>query len=223
MYDSTIVMLLPAFLFAMWARYNVTSTFEKYSRVKTRSGATAAEVARMLLDKAGLSNVAVNRVKGSLTDNYDPIRRVINLSDAVYGSCSIASFGVAAHECGHAIQHKLEYSPLMTRNAIVPIVNIGSVLAMPLFFIGFIFSYLGLMTLGVILFSGVVIFHLITLPVEFNASSRALSILSSTGTLSKDELVGADTVLRAAAWTYIGATLVAVMHLLRFIILRNQQ
>ena len=222
-FDSSFVLLVPAFILALWAQYNVKSTFEKYSRVSTRNGASAAQVASMLLNRAGIFNVAVNKVSGSLTDHYDPLKRTINLSDSVFGSNSIASLGIAAHECGHAIQHSVGYAPLMIRNTIVPIVNISSAFAIPLFLIGLILSAAGLMTFGILLFTGVIIFHLITLPVEFNASSRALKMLHNTGALSQAELGCAGAVLRAAAWTYIAAAVMAAMQLLRLIIIRNQR
>jgi Zn-dependent membrane protease YugP len=221
--DSSALLLLPAFLLALWAQYNVKSTFEKYSRIMTHKGSTAAEIASLLLNRAGLLNVSVQRVTGHLTDNYDPVNRKINLSDPVYGSSSIASLGIAAHECGHAIQHSLGYSPLILRNAIVPVANLSSAFAIPLFFIGFIFSAINLMNIGIILFAGVVIFHLITLPVEFNASTRALTILHDTGTLSPKELTYARAVLNAAAWTYIAAATMAAVHLLRLLMLRNRR
>ena len=222
-YDPTMVLLIPALILAMWAQYNVKSTFQKYSAIMIHNGLTAAEVASRLLNRAGLLNVPVNRVPGHLTDHYDPVKRTINLSESVYGSTSIASLGVAAHECGHAIQHSLGYSPLIIRNAIVPIASLSSQLAIPLFLIGLILSAVNLMTLGILLFAGVVIFHLVTLPVEFNASTRALTMLHDTGTLSGRELAYARTVLRAASWTYIAAATVAAIHLLRFIILRNRR
>lgn len=223
MYHSSMVLLIPALILAMWAQNNVKSTFDKYSRVSTRRASTAAEVAVMLLNRAGLANVSVNRVPGSLTDHYDPVKRTVNLSDSVYGSNSIASLGVAAHECGHAIQHSVGYSPLVIRNTIVPVVKLASTFAIPLFFIGLMLGLAGLVTLGILFFAGVVIFHLITLPVEFNASSRALTVLGNTGTLSPDELVGARAVLRAAAWTYIATTVMAAMQLLQFIMLKNRR
>ena len=223
MFDYSFMFIIPAFLLAMWAQHNVKSTFEKYSQIKARRGMTAADVARMLLDKAGLTSVPINRVSGHLTDNYNPIERTLNLSESVYGSYSIASLGVAAHECGHAIQHRLGYSPLLIRNSIVPIVSLSSCLAIPLFFVGLTISYAGLMTLGIILFTGVIFFHLITLPVELDASSRALAALGNTISLTADELVGASAVLRAAAWTYIATTIMAAAQLLRMIVLKNRR
>ena len=223
-YDPTIVLLIPAVILAAWAQYNVKSTFQKYSGTMSHNGSTAAEVANKLLYRAGLLNIPVNRVPGNLTDHYDPEKRVINLSDSVYGSSSIASLGVAAHECGHAIQHNSGYSPLMIRNSIVPIAGLSSKLAIPLIFIGLILSATNLISLGIILFAGAVIFHFVTLPVEFNASTRALTMLHDTGTLSGKELAYARSVLRAASWTYIAAAAVAALQLLRFIILlRNRR
>jgi Zn-dependent membrane protease YugP len=222
-FDSTMFLLLPALLFAGWAQMKVQSTFAKYSGVTTRRGITADQVARMLLDRFGLTSVPVKRVGGRLTDHYDPRDRTLSLSDAVYGNTSIAAIGVAAHEVGHAIQHSEGYAPLALRNNIVPVVNIGSSLAIPLFFIGFLFSGPVLMDFGILLFLGVIIFHLITLPVEYNASSRAVAILGQTGALSGDELQGAGKVLSAAAWTYVAATLMAVMQLVRLLALRSSR
>jgi Zn-dependent membrane protease YugP len=225
-FDSTMFLLIPALLFAGWAQMKVQSTFARYSRVTTRRGVTADQVARMLLDRFGLTSVPVNRVPGHLTDHYDPRSHTLSLSDDVYGNTSIASIGVAAHEVGHAIQHSERYAPLILRNNIVPVVNIGSSLSMPLFFIGFLFrgsASTALMNFGILLFLGVIIFHLITLPVEYNASARAVAILGQTGSLSTDELHGAGKVLSAAAWTYVAATLMAAMQLVRLLALRNSR
>ena len=220
-YDSSIILVFIAMFIAMAAQLRVKSTFARYSRVSARRGVTADQVARMLLDRFGLTSVDVKRVGGQLTDHYDPRDRTLSLSDSVYGNSSIAAIGVAAHEVGHAIQHNAGYAPLGIRNAIVPVVNLGSTMAMPIFFMGFLFRGPVLMEIGILLFLGVVIFHLVTLPVEFNASSRAVTILRQTGALEGQELDGANRVLNAAAWTYIAATVVAVMHLIRLIILRN--
>ena len=222
-FDSTMLLLLPALLFAGWAQMRVQSTFARYSRVTARRGVTAAQVARMLLDRFGLTSVPVKRVDGRLTDHYDPRDKTLSLSDSVYGSTSIAAIGVAAHEVGHAIQHSGGYVPLALRNNIVPVVNIASSLAMPLFFMGFLFRGPVLMNLGIFLFLGVIVFHLITLPVEYNASARAVTILGQTGALTGDELQGAKSVLSAAAWTYVAATLMAVMQLVRLLALRNSR
>lgn len=222
-FDPTMLLLIPAVLFAMWAQMKVKSTFGQYSRVEARRGVTADQVARMLLDRFGLSAVSVNKVGGQLTDHYDPRNRTLSLSESVFGNSSIAAIGVAAHEVGHAIQHSEGYAPLAIRNSIVPVVNIGSSMAMPLFFIGFLFQGPTLMNIGIFLFLGVIVFHLVTLPVEYNASSRAVAILGQTGALSGDELQGAGKVLNAAAWTYVAATLMAVMQLLRLLALRNSR
>ncbi|MDR1978518.1 MAG: zinc metallopeptidase [Synergistaceae bacterium] len=218
-FDPTMILLLPALLLAGWAQLRVKSTFERYSHVGTRRGMTADRVARMLLDRFGLTSVSVKRVAGQLTDHYDPRDKSLSLSDSVYGNASIAAIGVAAHEVGHAIQNSVGYVPLGIRNNLVPVVNLGSFMAMPLFFIGFLFRGSLWMNIGIFLFLGVVIFHLVTLPVEFNASSRAVAILEQTGALSGDELQGAGSVLNAAAWTYVAATLMAVMQLLRLLAL----
>jgi hypothetical protein len=165
----------------------------------------------------------INRVNGSLTDHYDPRNRTLNLSDSVYGSRSIASIGVAAHEAGHAIQHSQLYAPLMFRNSIVPVVNIASSASMPLFIIGLMMGNRLLTNIGILLFVGALIFHLVTLPVELDASSRALALLKETGTLEPDELAGARKVLNAAAWTYVAAALMALMQLVRLIMIRNSR
>jgi len=221
-FDSTIGLLIIPILIAMWAQFRVKSTFAQYSRVGARRGVTADRVARALLDRFGLTSVEIKRVGGQLTDHYDPRDRTLALSDSVYGSNSIAAIGVAAHEVGHAIQHSAGYSPLAIRNTLVPVVNFGSTLAIPIFFIGFLFQGPVMMDIGILLFLGVVAFHLITLPVEFNASSRAVAMLGQAGILQGEELDGAGRVLNAAALTYIAATLVAVMHLVRLIILRGR-
>ena len=221
LHGSGIVLLLIAMFISMAAQFRVKSTFGRYSQVGTRRGVTAEQVARMLLDRFGLTSVEIKRVAGHLTDHYDPRDKSLGLSESVYGNASIAAIGVAAHEVGHAIQHNAGYAPLGIRNSIVPVVSFGSGLAIPLFFIGFLFRGPVLMDIGILLFIGVVIFHLVTLPVEFNASSRAVAILGQTGALNESELDGAGRVLNAAAWTYIAATVVAVMHLVRLLVLRS--
>ena len=222
-FDGSMLLLIPALLLTMWAQFRVKSTFERYSQVRARGGITAAEVARRLLDRFGLQSVAINHVGGNLTDHYDPRDRTLSLSDPVYGSSSIAAIGVAAHEVGHAIQHSVGYSPLAIRNSIVPVVNLTSSASIPLFFLGFLFQYPALMNIGIALFLGVIIFHVITLPVELNASRRAIAILSDTGVLASDELSCAGKVLRAAAWTYIAAALMAISQLFRLLMLRNSR
>ncbi len=220
-FDSTMMLLIPALLLAMWAQMRVKSVFAKYSRVASRRGVTASAVARALLDRFGLTSVPVRRVGGNLTDHYDPRDKSLSLSDSVFGSSSIAAIGVAAHEVGHAIQDSVNYSPLKIRNSIVPVVGIGSTLAFPLFFIGILLRGQMLMDLGILLFLGVIVFHLVTLPVEFDASNRALRVLADTGMLSADEIGGAGAVLRAASWTYIAATVMAFAQLIRLLVLRG--
>ncbi len=220
-FDSTMMLLIPALLLAMWAQMRVKSVFAKYSRVASRRGVTASAIARALLDRFGLTSVPVRRVGGNLTDHYDPRDKSLSLSDSVFGSSSIAAIGVAAHEVGHAIQDSVNYSPLKIRNSIVPVVGIGSTLAFPLFFIGILLRGQMLMDLGILLFLGVIVFHLVTLPVEFDASNRALRVLADTGMLSADEIGGAGAVLRAASWTYIAATVMAFAQLIRLLVLRG--
>lgn len=220
-FDPTMILLIPALLLAVWAQMRVKSVFMRYSAIGSRRGITAAMAARLILDRFGLQDVPVNQVRGNLTDHYDPRNRSLSLSDSVYGSTSIAAIGVAAHEVGHAIQDSVDYSPLKIRNAIVPVVGIGSSMAFPLFFIGILFYSPMLMDLGVFLFLGVILFHIVTLPVEFDASNRALKVLADTGILSTDEIGGAASVLRAASWTYIAATLMAFAQLIRLLFLRG--
>lgn len=220
-FDPTMLLLIPALLLSLWAQMRVKSTFERFSQVQARGGVTGAQVARMLLDRFGLSSVPVNHVQGNLTDHYDPRDRTLSLSDAVYSSSSIAAIGVAAHEVGHAIQHSEGYAPLMFRNRVAPVVGLVSNMAIPLFFIGLLMRGQFLMNLGIVLFLGAVVFHLVTLPVEYNASSRAITILNGTGALAQDELNGARSVLNAAAWTYVAAALMAVLQLVRLLVLRG--
>ena len=217
--DPTMIVIIPALLLSMWAQHKVKSTFDEYSRVPARGNVTADSVARMLLTLYGMANMPINRVAGSLTDHYDPRNKTLNLSETVYGSNSIASIGVAAHEVGHAIQHHESYSPLIFRNTIVPVVNICSTASMPLFILGLIMGNFMLVNIGIMLFTGALVFHLVTLPVEINASSRALALLEETHTLSPTELSGAKKVLTAAAWTYIAAALMALLQLVRLILI----
>lgn len=220
-FDRTMLLLLPALLLAMWAQFRVKSAYSRFGAIPSRRGVTASQVARSLLDRFGLSNVPVGRVPGNLTDHYDPRDKSLSLSDTVYNSTSIAAIGVAAHEVGHAIQDKDKYAPLAIRNAIVPAVGIGSNLAIPLFFIGLFLRGEFLMNLGIVLFLGVIVFHVVTLPVEFDASSRALRVLGDTGLLGMDEVSGAKTVLNAAALTYVAATIMAFAQLIRLLALRG--
>lgn len=220
--DPTYLILIPAILISAWAQFKVSSTFNKYSTVRSINGYTGAQVARILLNDAGLQKVEIQQVPGRLSDHYDPRAKVLRLSSDVYGSTSVASIGVAAHEVGHAIQDKESYSALVFRNAIVPVVNFSSSLSWILFFIGILLSYSTLVTIGIILFSVVVLFQLVTLPVEFNASSRALKLLEARGILYDKEVDGARKVLSAAALTYVAATLMAVLQLVRLIAISNR-
>ncbi len=222
-FDSTMLLLIPALIFSMWAQFRVKGTFDRFSRVHSRKGATGAEIARMLLDSFGLSSVTVYPIAGNLTDHYNPKTRSLGLSESVYSSTSIAAIGVAAHEVGHAIQHSQAYAPLAFRNSFVPLAGITSTLAMPLFFLGFFMRGQFLMNLGIILFLAVIVFHIVTLPVEYDASSRAIKNLSSAGILMPDELAGAEKVLNAAAWTYVAAALMAVMQLVRLFMLKSSR
>ncbi|AZV56253.1 zinc metallopeptidase [Clostridium sp. AWRP] len=216
-FDSSFIILIPAILVAVWAQYKVSATFNKYSRYRSQNGYTGAQVARMLLDGSGLYDVPVELIPGKLSDHYDPSKRVMRLSEEVYYGNSVASIGVAAHETGHAIQHKNGYAPLIIRNSIVPAVNFGSSASWILFLAGIILGIKGLVNIGIILFTLVVLFQIITLPVEFNASSRALKILERRNILYSNELVGARSVLSAAAMTYVAAALTAIANLLRLI------
>ncbi len=222
-FDPTMILLLPAIALALWAQAKVRSNYNKFSQVPSRGGLSGADVARRILASRGLSEVEVRGVDGQLSDHYDPRNRTVNLSPAVYQGRSLAALAIAAHETGHAMQHGEEYFPLTVRSAIAPTVSIGSTLAFPLFFVGFLFAAkVGwLMDVGIWFFSAAVVFHVITLPVEFNASSRAMAILKDDGYLAQDEAVGAKKVLDAAAMTYVAAAAVSVMHLLRLLILRG--
>lgn len=218
-FAPTMLLILPALLLAMWAQFRVQSTFRKYSDAPSAQGWTAAEMAADLLARNGLGDVRVERVRGSLTDHYDPRTNTLRLSDTVYGSTSLAALGVAAHECGHAMQEAEGYKPLRIREKIVPVAQIGSWAAMPLFVLGLVMSWEPLLTAGIIVFSLVVAFYLVTLPVEFDASGRALEQLEGGGYLSSAETDDAGRVLRAAALTYVAAALQAVLQLLRLLVL----
>lgn len=219
-YDATMIVVLPAILLAMYAQAKVQGTFQRYLNVYAANGLTGAQVAHQLLRQKGLDAVRVETVAGNLTDHYDPRSQVVRLSQQVYGGRSLAAIGVAAHETGHAIQHATGYLPLNIRHSLVPVANIGSQLGLPLALFGlFFFRSEFLVQLGIMLFAGAVLFQVVTLPVEFNASSRALLMLEQGGYLSGNEIGGAKKVLNAAALTYVAATLVAVMHLFRLLLL----
>ena len=221
--DSTMLMLIPAIIIAMWAQGKVSSTYRKYRSVRTMNGYTGEQVARMMLDEAGLYDIPVVETSGELSDHYDPMRRVVRLSRDVFHGTSVASAGIAAHEIGHAIQHKEHYKPLVLRTSIATGVNFASQMSMILFFLGIFLSIPGLTTIGIIFFSASVVYQLVTLPVEFNASNRALKVLEGRGILFGDEVNGAKKVLGAAAMTYVAAALMSITQLLRLIALSNRR
>ena len=222
-FDSTMLILLPALLIAAWAQFNIQSSYSKYSKVFSKNGYTGSQVARMILDGYGLFHVPVVVTGGKLSDHYDPTQNVVKLSQEVFYGTSLASIGIAAHEVGHAIQHRDAYGPIKIRMALVPIANIGSSASWMLFILGFILSMPALINLGIVLFSAVVLFQIVTLPVEFNASSRAVSILRNRNILYEDEINGTKRVLRAAALTYVAAAITAIAQLLRLIALSNRE
>lgn len=222
-FDPTMILLIPALIISFWAQSKVNSTYNKYKKVRTINGYSGQQVARMILDEAGLLDVRIEQINSKLGDHYDPSNKVLRLSPEVYNEATISSAGIAAHEVGHAIQHKEAYKPLNIRNAIVPVVNFSSNISWLLFFLGIIMGFKGLTILGILLFSAVVIFQLITLPVEFNASNRALNILTDRGILYGDESKGAEKVLNAAAMTYVAATLMAISQLIRLIVISGRR
>ena len=217
-YDWTYLLLIPALLLSLWAQFRVSSTFNRFSRVRASSGMTATQMAEQLLHAEGVYDVSVERTRGNLTDHYDPKNMVLRLSDSTANSTSVAALGVAAHEAGHVLQHRDGYAPLMLRTAAVPVVNIGSNLSWPLFLVGLIVSWEPLVYAGIALFALAVLFALITLPVEFNASKRALAALEANGYLQPgEEMRGARKVLSAAAMTYVASAFMAIMQLLRLL------
>lgn len=219
-FDPTYILIIIAAIISLIAQWRVNSAFSKYSRVASMSGMTGAQAARMILQSNGINDVSVQRISGKLTDHYNPSTKVLNLSESVYGSTSVAAIGVAAHECGHAIQHARGYFPLSLRTALVPVANTGSQLSWVFIIVGAILSFnQTLITIGIIMFSAAVLFQLVTLPVEFNASARALEQLESNGILYRDEVSQTRKVLSAAALTYVAAAATAILQLLRLIIL----
>ena len=216
------LLMIPAIIFSLWAQWAVKSAYAKYSQIGTRSGMTGARAAQAIMDSAGVQNVDIGVVPGEMTDHYDPTKKVVNLSEGVYGGDSIAAVGIAAHEVGHAIQDAHHYAPMKLRHLIYPVSSIGSTLSFPLIFIGLIFNGSGagwLLHLGIYLFAAAVAFTIVTLPVEFNASNRAVQALAKGGYLTTDELNGVRKVLRAAALTYVAAAAAAVLQLLRILII----
>ena len=216
-FDWTYILLIIGMLLSLAASARLKSTFSYYRRIRSASGLTGAETAKRILQAAGITDVHVRAISGSLTDHYDPRTKTVSLSEDIYGQTSLAAVGVAAHECGHAIQHAIGYAPLEFRSAIVPVANFGSTLSWPLFLIGLFSGIRPLVTAGIVLFSLAVLFQLVTLPVEIN--SRALKMLQSTGILGTDETRGARKVLTAAAMTYVAALAASILQLLRLLIL----
>ena len=225
-WDSTYILVMIGMLICMAASAKMNATFNRYSRVRSRSGMTGREAAEQLLRGAGIFDVRVEHVSGNLSDHYDPRNKVLRLSDATYNQTSVAAIGVAAHECGHAIQHATGYVPLTLRGALVPVANFGSSIAWPLIVIGLLMNSRSsglFLQLGIIAFSLAVLFQIVTLPVEFNASRRALRILGNTGMLYEDEVRDTRKVLSAAAMTYVAGTLSAILQLLRIVLLANSR
>lgn len=218
-YDWTMILVIPGLLLGIWAQHKVSSAFSKYQRVMAANGMNAERVARMLLNHNGCDNVAIESITGSLTDHYDPRSNVLRLSLGVHGSSSVAAIGVAAHECGHAMQQKEGYPMLRLRSAMVPVVNIGSKLYFPIFMLGMVFSWKPLINVGIVCFALTLLFALVTLPVEFNASGRALRELRSGGYLTETELSGAKAVLDAAALTYVASAISSLLQLLRLLLI----
>ncbi len=221
-FDRTMILLLPAIIIAFWAQSKVSGTYRKYRTIRAMNGYTGEKVARMMLDAAGLYDVPVVEIRGELTDHYDPRSRVVRLSSDIYHGASIASAGIAAHEVGHAIQHKEAYKPLVLRTSIASAVNFSSQASIIIFMIGLLFSIPLLTNIGIIFFTVAVIYQIITLPVEFNASRRALNILESRNILYGNEVSGAKSVLSAAAMTYVAAALMSISQLIRLIAISNR-
>jgi len=214
-----LILIVPALLFGLWAQSQVNSNFSKYSKVGTMRGMTGAQAAEYILQQNGIYDVEVRHISGNLTDNFNPRNKTINLSDSVYNSTSIAAIGVAAHEAGHAVQHAVNYKPIRIREMIIPVTQMGSWLYLPVIFIGFLFSSQYLVNLGILLFATLAIFQLVTLPVEFNASDRAITTLANSGILYGEEITGAKKVLKAAALTYVAALVSSLAQLLRLILI----
>ena len=225
-WDPTYILVIIGVIISLWASAKVKTTYSKYSRVRSMSGLTGAQAAERILHSAGLYDVRIEHISGDLTDHYDPKNRVLRLSDTVYGSVSVAAVGVAAHECGHAVQHATGYVPLKLRSSLVPAANFGSSIAWPLILIGLLIngqSSALFLNLGILAFSLAVLFQIVTLPVEFNASSRALHLLSGNGMLYEDEVRSVRKVLTAAALTYVAGAASAILQLLRIIVLSNSR
>ncbi|MGI6012183.1 MAG: zinc metallopeptidase [Ruminococcus sp.] len=225
-FDPTYILIIIGAVLCLLASARVRSTYARYQRVRSASGLTGCEAAQRILYYSGIHDVRVEHISGNLTDHYDPRSKVLRLSDSTYGSASVAAVGVAAHECGHAIQHARGYAPLSFRSALVPVANFGSTIAWPLIILGFLFNNQSsqlLINLGILAFSLAVLFQIVTLPVEFNASGRALRILGETGMLQSNELSMTKKVLSAAALTYVASAAAAILQLLRLVLLSNRR
>ena len=218
-YDPTWWLIIVGMLLCLAASGNVSATYRKYSKIENARGMTASEVAERILKGAGISDVRIERIEGELTDHYDPKNKVVRLSEGVYYSTSVAAIGVAAHECGHVLQHYNGYLPIRVRNAIVPVVSFGSNLSWPLILLGVLFGLTKLVDIGIILFTLVLLFQIVTLPVEFNASKRAIGVIRDTGILYGDEITGAKKVLNAAALTYVAGVIATALQVLRLFLL----
>jgi Zn-dependent membrane protease YugP len=227
-FDPTFMLVIPAFIFAIWAQWKVQHTYQKFSKVRAANGRTGREMALAIMSRNGVSDVAVEPVGGTLSDHYDPRVKKVRLSEDIYAGDSISSIAVAAHEVGHVLQHQQGYVPLAIRSAVAPVAQFGSWAAFPLFFIGIFFfrggsTGLWLMDLGILLFTGAVIFQVVTLPVEFDASKRALAQLTESGAVMPQEVAQAKQVLDAAALTYVAAAAMAALQLLRLLLIRNSR
>ncbi len=218
-----IILVIPAMLLAFWAQFKVKSTYNKFSKVSNTKGITGAYAAQAVLTHYGINDVRIEQVSGKLTDHYDPKTKVIRLSEGVYGSSTIAAVGIACHEAGHAAQHAENYAPIKIRNSLVPVCNIGSTLGIPLALLGYFLGFEPLISIGLLLYAAIALFQLVTLPVEFNASRRAIKVIDDTGLLYGDELGGAKKVLSAAAMTYVASMVVALANLLRLILRFNNR
>lgn len=222
-FDPTYVLVIIGFILSLIASFGVKMTFSKYDKIYNSRGLTGADAARKILDAHGLQHVRIEHIAGNLSDHFDPKANVVRLSESTYSSQSVGAIGVAAHECGHAIQYATEYKPIKVRNTIVPAVNIGNALSMPLFFLGILLEAFGLALAGAILFGLVLIFQLVTLPVEFNASSRAIKVLDGMAILDNEELSGSKKVLKAAAMTYVAGAVATALQFLRLLLIVNRR
>ena len=222
-YDPTIILVIVALVFSIIAQRQVMGKYKKFAKIPNSMGLTGAQMARIMLDDNGLGDISIQPIKGTLTDNFHPLKKTIFLSEGVYGSASIAAIAIAAHETGHALQYAADYIPVKIRGGLVPTANLGSTMAFPMFFIGFLFSIPFLMDLGIWFFAAALIFHLVTLPVEFNASARAIQYLKINYVSEQRELQGTKSVLQAAALTYVASTLMALAQFLRLVILRGSR